>query len=396
MSDSRAVLKSALIWLAGPSFLLAGPYDPPTNYYAAAEGLSGVDLEDALHNIIDNHTVVPYSWPPFQAVDQSPTNSNEVELIYSSGTRAKNDNGGSAGDWNREHLWPRSYGIFNDGGADNSDIFNLRPCDVQVNAERGSLFFDNTGQAIPLQFSAPGCSKDNNSWEPRDDEKGDIARACFYMHVRYDGSDSETNDLTLSDSPDRGASRFGTLETLLEWHRLDPVNERNRRRNQEVYENWQGNRNPFIDHPKFAEQLFLAQYPSRDSDSDGLPDFWEWAALSSDQFDARSDPDGDEFNMLLEYAFGGNPTVADSSAPYLTSIGGLPRFVYYRTIDPQGISYTIETTVDLENGPWLPVPVLNSLSQNAGPKRTRVFAQIPVTSDNQRFYRMKVTAADSQ
>lgn len=384
--------KPALIWLVGISFLAAGPYDPPTNYYASAQGLSGVELENALHSIIDNHTVIAYSWPPFQAVDQSPTNSNEVELIYSPSTRNKNDNGGSVGDWNREHLWPRSYGIFNDGGADNSDIFNLRPSDVQVNAERGSLFFDDTEQALALQFSAPGCSKDRDSWEPRDDEKGDIARACFYMHVRYDGSDSQTNDLTLSDSPDRDASRFGKLETLLEWHRLDPVNDRNRQRNQEVYDDWQRNRNPFIDHPEFAEQLFLAQYPTRDSDADGLPDFWEWTALSSDEFNATSDPDQDGFNMLLEYAFGGNPTISDSSAPVLTNVGGVPRFVYYRALGIQGITYTIETTTDLQNGPWVSASVLGSSSQRAGANRMQVFAEIPATLNAQRFYRMKVSA----
>ena len=384
--------QSALIWLAGVSCLVAGPYDPPANYYASAEGLSGSDLEDALHDIIDGHTVIAYSWPPFQAVDESPTNANAVELIYSPDTRGKNENGGSVGDWNREHLWPRSYGIFNDGGADNSDIFNLRPSDVQVNSERGSLFFDDTGQAIALQFSAPGCSKDIDSWEPRDDEKGDIARACFYMHVRYDGSDPLTNDLTLSDSPDRDASRFGMLETLLEWHRLDPVEDRNRQRNQAVYDDWQGNRNPFIDRPEFAEQLFLALYPNRDSDADGLPDFWEWTAASSDEFSALSDPDDDGAPMLLEYAFGGNPILNDPLPPVLTNIDGTPRFIYYRALGTHGLTYTIETTTDLKDGPWTSVSPVGSTSQSAGLNRVRVFAEIPAATGARRFYRMKISA----
>ncbi|MEN8736233.1 MAG: endonuclease I family protein [Akkermansiaceae bacterium] len=391
MRESFLVLKLAPIWLAGISVLAAGPYDPPSNYYATAEGLTGTDLESALHHIIDGHTVIAYSWPPFQAVDRSLTVANHVELIYSPGTRSQNENGGSSGDWNREHLWPRSYGIFNDGGADNSDIFNLRPSDVQVNAERGSLFFDDTRQSIPLQFSAPGCSKDDDSWEPRDDEKGDVARACFYMHVRYDGSDSQTNDLTLSDSPDRNASRFGKLATLLEWHRLDPVNDRNRQRNQEVYDDWQGNRNPFIDRPEFAEQLFLAQYPDRDADSDGLPDFWEWTAAASDEFSALADPDQDGMPMLLEYAFGAQPLVSDNAAPFLTTIDGVPRFVYYRALEPRGITYTIETTTSLDNGPWLSLTPTSSTSQNVGSNRIRIFAAIPASADARRFYRMKIS-----
>jgi endonuclease I len=380
-----------LIGFSAGASLSAALYDPPANYYLGTEGLSGPALENALHDIIDGHTVIDYSWPPFQAVDLSPANPNEVELIYSPGTRNKFDHGGSSGDWNREHLWPRSFGISNNG-PDNSDIFNLRPSDVQVNSERGSLYFDNTipSQQIPLQFSAPGCSKDYNSWEPRDDEKGNIARSCFYMHVRYDGSDPQTQDLTLSDSPSQNNARFGLLETLLEWHRLDPVDERERERNQDVYEDWQGNRNPFIDHPEFAEQLFLAQYPTRDSDDDGLPDFWEWTALSTDQFSVTADPDEDDLNMLLEYAFGSDPLSNDASSPVLMNDDAV-KFVYYRTNSPQGIIYTIQTTTDLENGPWTTVTPVNSSSQSAGPDRSRIFVQVPASASRQRFYRMKIS-----
>lgn len=375
----------------GSFHLLADLNDPPAGYYASAEGLSGIALENALHEIIDNHTVVSYSWPPFQAVDLSPTVANEVELIYSPDTRSVNGNGGSVGDWNREHLWPRSFGIFNDGGADNSDIFNLRPSDVQVNSERGSLFFDDTGQAIPLQFSAEGSSKDGDSWEPRDDEKGDVARACFYMHVRYDGSDALTTDLTLSDFPSAAVSRFGKLATLLKWHRLDPVNARNRQRNQEVYDDWQQNRNPFVDHPEFAEQIFLAQYPDRDADTDGLPDFWEWTAASTDQYTPLSDPDDDGAPMLLEYAFGSQPLVSDFFQPVLTNEDGVTHFTYHRALGLSGVAFTIETTVNLKNGSWTPVSPVGTTSVAAGENRVRVFAEVPNASDQKRFYRMKVS-----
>lgn len=380
-----------LIFIGGAVVSQAGPYDPPASYYSAAEGLSGSGLENALHNIIDNHTIIDYSWPPFQAVDQSATNANEIELIYSPGTRGKFENGGSVGDWNREHLWPRSFGI-SSSGADNSDIFNLRPSDVQVNSERGSLFFEDTSssQQITLRFSAPGCSKDNDSWEPRDDEKGDVARACFYMHVRYDGSDNQTTDLVLSDSPSSGASRFGKLETLLEWHRLDPVDDRNRQRNQAVYDDWQGNRNPFIDHPEFAEQLFLAQYPTRDSDSDGLADFWEWTAASTDEFGPMSDPDGDGSPMLLEYAFGGHPLEKDQMPTSLSRDGAL-LFTYLRNTKSTGISYIIESSPNLVNGSWTPVSVLSSSSEAAGTNRNRIFVEIPEPADQKRFYRMKIS-----
>lgn len=243
---------------------------PPAGYYATADGKTGAALKAALHDIIDDHTVVAYSWAPLLDIDEAASDVEQVELVYSDGTRAKRRNGGGGGEWNREHLWPKSYGIADDGGADNSDLFNIRPCDVQVNSERGSLAFDDTepGGGPALSIDAPGCSRDGDSWEPRDDEKGDIARACFYMDVRYDGSDPDTADLELGDAPDRTRARFGTLRTLLRWHRLDPPDDRERARNAAIFSRWQGNRNPFIDRPEFAEMIYCERYPELD-DEDG-------------------------------------------------------------------------------------------------------------------------------
>lgn len=391
---SRARLFLFILWVFSKVVLVAGPLDPPGGYYSSAEGLSGAALEAALHEIIDDHTMIDYSWPPFQAVDRSPDDATQVELIYSPGTRGVNENGGSVGDWNREHLWPRSFGIFNDGGPDNSDIFNLRPCDVQVNSERGSLFFDDTeaGQSINLQFAAPGCSKDNDSWEIRGDEKGDVARSCFYMAVRYDGSDGETNDLVLSDTPNKGNSEFGRLQTLLRWHRLDPVTKRERERNQAVYEDWQGNRNPFIDRPEFAEQLFLAAYTGRDEDGDSLGDFWEWTAAGTDQFGALEDPDEDLFPMLLEYAFLSNPMEADGEAqPILRNEGR--EFVYYRNLSAVGLSYVVETTTSLKSADWMSVTEGSSVSMDQGNGRAEVVVTLPAVGDGRRFYRLKVSTA---
>lgn len=48
---------------------------------------------------------------------------------------------------------------------------------------------------------------------------------------------------------------MGHLSVLLAWHEEDPVDERERRRNDEVLRH-QGNRNPFIDHPEWARCVF--------------------------------------------------------------------------------------------------------------------------------------------
>ena len=76
------------------------------------------------------------------------------------------------------------------------------------------------------------------------------------MDVRYDGEESETPDLELINmDTDRGEPQFGRLCTLREWHQADPVDDAERNRNQIIY-SWQGNRNPFIDHPEFAASIF--------------------------------------------------------------------------------------------------------------------------------------------
>ena len=87
--------------------------------------------------------------------------------------------------------------------------------------------------------------------------KGDTARMMFYMAVRYEGGDnSSTPDLELVDrTTSSGEVFFGKLCTLLQWHRNDPVSDAERQRNNVIY-SWQGNRNPFIDHPEFVSEIW--------------------------------------------------------------------------------------------------------------------------------------------
>jgi endonuclease I len=52
-----------------------------------------------------------------------------------------------------------------------------------------------------------------------------------------------------------GTAYMGLLDVLLEWHAVDPVDNHERRRNTVVYL-FQGNRNPFVDHPEWVEDIF--------------------------------------------------------------------------------------------------------------------------------------------
>ena len=255
------------------TFPAVAQYDPPTGYYAAAEGLTGPALKAALHDLIDDHTIIAAnggdSFQALRTLDQDPANTNNVLTVYSGTSEPKFADGGLT--WNREHCWPRSYGLSatgDEGAADESDLFNLRACLTDVNQIRGDRVYDEADPAHPNDPAvappgAPECLYDADRgqgeiWTPRPSEKGDLARAMLYMAVRYDGSDAGTLDLELGDEANASRAVFGNLTTLLQWHLDDPVSTEERRRNDLIHDRYQGNRNPFVDRPEFVAKIFGA------------------------------------------------------------------------------------------------------------------------------------------
>lgn len=227
-------------------------------YYKDAEGKTGDELKAALHDTIDDHTQLSYSqcWEALKEIDEDPQNSENVIEIYKGESISKEKNKNGKDDWNREHIWAKSHGNFGTRKGAGTDLHNLRPADVSVNSSRGNLDFDNGGK---LHKEAVECKYDRDSWEPRNEVKGDIARTLFYMAVRYEGGD-EAADLELLDKVNsEGGSKkplHGKLSTLLKWHKDDPVDDYERRRNNIIYEKYQHNRNPFIDKPEWAALIW--------------------------------------------------------------------------------------------------------------------------------------------
>ena len=176
---------------------------PPPGYYTSAEGKTGAELRQALHNIIRNHHVIPYSSGTqfdtsdgLKVLDEDPANTNNVIGIYSRESEPKDSFGLTTG-WNREHLWCDSYGL--DGREPAySDLHNLRAEDLNVNSSRGNKFFDisdtnSTGFRFPAHVEAPLASTDTDSWEPPATVKGNIARTLFYMMVLVRKSGDSTH-----------------------------------------------------------------------------------------------------------------------------------------------------------------------------------------------------------
>jgi len=235
--------------------------EPPTElgaYYRDAAGKSGEALKAALHQIVrGGHQGRSYGevWDLLRETDQHPDDPDSVIGFYTRRAIPKSDRdrGNTCPDcWNREHIWSKSHGFRGSRQIAHNDGHHLRASDKSTNADRGSLDFDEGGEPHP---EAEGARwKRGTSWEPPDVVKGDVARMMFYMAVRYEG-DSGVPDLELVDRVGTRAPKFGKLCTLLAWHEADPPDDSERRRNDLVFD-FQGNRNPFIDHPEFAAAIF--------------------------------------------------------------------------------------------------------------------------------------------
>jgi endonuclease I len=243
---------------------VSGKYDF-NSYYKDIDGINSRDLKSDLHDLIDGNKVLPYTsssfdvWDALDKTDEDPENPNNVILLYTGRSQAKTykDHGQNDNDaWNREHVWAKSRGF---GGYPSiskpasTDIHHLRPADRSVNTARYTRYFDNGGTQ---HSEATDCKYTSSTWEPRDAVKGDVARMMFYMAVRYEGENGNP-DLQLNNKPPSNYSLpyIGILLSLLEWHKQDPVDAFEKKRNQTIFE-IQGNRNPFIDHPEFVDYIW--------------------------------------------------------------------------------------------------------------------------------------------
>ena len=238
-----------------------------TTYYAGIDtSQDAARVKAQLHALIDSQRVFNYTddetdvWDILKVTDQDPSNPENVVLFYSgwSVDAAQEFNRGRG--WSREDIWSVAHGNLNDYSGVGTDVHAIRPADISVNRARGDRDFDEGGTLYIDGDGATGAFRDDDSWEPRDEVKGDVARMLFYMAVRYEGSENEP-DLELVDSVNTelmttpGVGFHGKLSTLMRWHQEDPVGRFERNRNQVIYE-FQGNRNPFIDHPSFVFKVW--------------------------------------------------------------------------------------------------------------------------------------------
>lgn len=196
-------------------------------YYSDANGKYGEELKLALRAII-SVTTKTETYDQLRtdlATTDKGSSDNTIICFYCRKEMAATWDGGKT--WNREHVWPQSLGWFSTTMA-GADIHHLRPCHQSENSSRGNTPYGTS----------------SGYYEPKDEVKGDVARILFYMYTRYQEADRYPLN-TVCES----------FEMLLLWNEADPVDALEIQRNEQGY-SIQGNRNPFIDYPAYADYIW--------------------------------------------------------------------------------------------------------------------------------------------
>ena len=254
-----------ILYIGIPFFTICQTVD----YYQSCFGLSGEELKSELHELISDHTSYSYTTTKdiLRESDEDPNNPSNIILVYSGNSIDKFDFASNmqADFWNREHVWPKSHGEFDNGDPFEepaySDAHNLKPIDSSMNTFRGEKDFDNGGSIVFNGDVETSCYSTTTTFEPRDEVKGDIARIIFYMDVRYEGGSGEPNLVVVDGLTTYPYPQIGDKSTLLQWHEQDPPDAFEKRRNDIIFK-WQGNRNPFIDYPEFVDYIFSEEEPN--------------------------------------------------------------------------------------------------------------------------------------
>ncbi len=269
------------------------------NYYSgitdAQITTGGTTLLGKLHDLIDNGKTFGYEniWTfnekndcyplDYDGIDpltgnRYPTTNNAAKRgkmwdMYSdkawTSVTDRCGNYSTVGDkYNREHSMPKSWfggSESNQPGTDPNHLFNT---DGKVNGVRSNYAYGEVTSVktdcSTLNSSCKGFGKlgTNSSgmtvFEPDDAYKGDFARAQMYMATAYyywnlssgDGSDCFTY------SNGHSTMKDYYINLLTKWSAQDPVSQKEIDRNNAVQNSSMGNRNPFIDHPTWANRIW--------------------------------------------------------------------------------------------------------------------------------------------
>lgn len=252
-------------------------------FYNSANGLKDGALKDALKSLIRDHTAIPYgsgassTWGVFFYSDRN--DEGYMMDMYCDEWSYVSNPGDVASGCNIEHSFAKSWWGGNKNDA-YKDCYHLNPSNSTANSARSNYplgvpetDIKTSGSLKVGKIHHPTLNVDFSVFEPKDEYKGDFARAYFYMATCYGHWSNGDIDEVLSqyngwrvDNAQVG-SKYAMQndnylefqpweqEILIRWHRQDPVSEKEIKR-MDAVSNFQHNRNPFIDYPYLAEFIW--------------------------------------------------------------------------------------------------------------------------------------------
>ena len=252
--------------------LLIQAEEMPVGYYDAIDGKQDSVLKSTLGQIIRPHTAIPYgsgadkTWGVFYYSDQD--EEGYCMDMYCDKWKKFTSVGAVVSGCNIEHSFAKSWW----GGSKNDaykDCYHLNPSNTTANSSRSNYPLgvptkDLKDQSVTGSLKVGRATYEGETFwvfEPKDEYKGDFARAYFYMATCY--GDELTWRLDNKDVGSKYAMRNDSylefrdweIAVLITWHRQDPVSEKETKR-MDAVSDFQHNRNPFIDYPDLAEYIW--------------------------------------------------------------------------------------------------------------------------------------------
>ena len=289
---------------------------------------------------------------------------------------------------NREHIWPKGAGFDTSGsGGARGDIMHLWAAHGHTNNKHSNYYYgyvDKTKSYKDEKTDTPECAGNllgysktlggtTNVFEPQDSDKGDIARACFYMVARYNnlaGNDNsiDTNNPNLElvnnlssfqssgyTSTSSSTGKLGILQDLLDWNRLDPPDEFEIHRNNLCYNNFTNNRNPFIDFPSWADAI----WGTVDSNGNYNPTISKSASPSNDPINTGSATNqfvisNDELELIVGETSEISANNADGNISWTVEDSSIIRLNKTSSVNEEVVTITAlksgSTTITATNG----------------------------------------------
>ena len=269
----------------------------PNGYYDGTSTLTGYDLKSKLAQIItagskdmgygkgtgglwlaykttdiDNYyekdgTIIDmYSENP--AANTPGISNDPYEFKWGQVSAGGNQCGSYKGEgscYNREHSLPKTYFGGIDAVPMSHDVHFIVPTDGYTNSKRDDYPYGEVSAATWTSQNGtkvgpskvPGYS--GTVFEPINEFKGDFARMALYFVTRYEDNLTSFSQYQTASSPLDGSKNRGLqlwyLNLMLKWSEQDPVSQKEIDRNNAAYQ-FQGNRNPYIDHPEWVQAVF--------------------------------------------------------------------------------------------------------------------------------------------